>query len=95
MFRQCLHYRSNARGEDYMLMLVVFGFAGDWVAGAKAIWLAPWFWAGVSKLNHHFPSVVGGDDMQRPAHAERALPPLDDGAPSKRPVAFEPSPKCA
>ncbi|MBO85764.1 MAG: hypothetical protein CL927_10420 [Deltaproteobacteria bacterium] len=48
-----------ARGEHYLVMLAVFCFAGDWIAGAKAIWLALWFWAGVSKLNHHFASVVG------------------------------------
>ena len=30
----------------------------DWIAGAKAVQLALWFWAGVSKLNHHFPAVV-------------------------------------
>ena len=29
-----------------------------WVAGAKCVQLALWFWAGVSKLNHHFPAVV-------------------------------------
>ena len=33
-------------------------FAGNWIAGAKAVQLALWFWAGVSKLNHHFPAVV-------------------------------------
>ena len=31
---------------------------GDWIAGAKAVQLALWFWAGFSKLNHHFPTVV-------------------------------------
>jgi hypothetical protein len=29
-----------------------------WVGPAKAVQLALWFWAGVSKLNHHFASVV-------------------------------------
>ncbi len=28
------------------------------IAGAKWVQLALWFWAGVSKLNHHFPAVV-------------------------------------
>jgi hypothetical protein len=28
------------------------------LAGAKAVQLSLWFWAGVSKLNHHFPTVV-------------------------------------
>jgi len=50
-----------ARGEHYAMMLVCFAFAGGtdaWIAGAKAVQLALWFWAGVSKLNHHFPTVV-------------------------------------
>jgi len=37
---------------------VCFAFATNWIAGAKAVQLALWFWAGFSKLNHHFPSVV-------------------------------------
>jgi hypothetical protein len=37
---------------------VCFAFARDWIAGAMAIELALWFWAGISKLNHHFPTVV-------------------------------------
>lgn len=50
-----------ARGEHYGVLLACFVFAGSgdaWIAGAKAVSLALWFWAGVSKLNHHFPSVV-------------------------------------
>jgi hypothetical protein len=50
-----------ARGEHYGVVLVCFAFAGGtdaWIAGAKAVALALWFWAGVSKLNHHFPSVI-------------------------------------
>ena len=47
-----------ARGEHYWVTITVFAFAGNWIAGAKATQLALWFWAGVSKLNHHFPSVV-------------------------------------
>jgi transmembrane protein DUF3556 len=47
-----------ARAEHYYTMLIVFLFADDWIAGAKAVQLALWFWAGVSKLNHHFPAVV-------------------------------------
>jgi hypothetical protein len=48
-------------------MIVCFAFAGGaggagggdgWIAGAKAVQLALWFWAGFSKLNHHFPTVV-------------------------------------
>lgn len=32
--------------------------APGWIAGAKAVQLALWFFAGFSKLNHHFPTVV-------------------------------------
>ena len=48
-----------ARAEHYWVMVVCFAFATSSIAGAKAVQLALWFWAGVSKLNHHFPSVVG------------------------------------
>jgi hypothetical protein len=47
-----------ARSEHYWVTLVCFAFAGNWIAGAKAVQLALWFWAGFSKLNHHFPTVV-------------------------------------
>lgn len=46
------------RAEHYWTTIVCFVFAGNWIAGAKAVQLALWFWAGVSKLNHHFPTVV-------------------------------------
>ena len=46
------------RAEHYWTMTVCFAFASDWIAGAKAVQLALWFWAGFSKLNHHFPTVV-------------------------------------
>ncbi|MEX2111599.1 MAG: DUF3556 domain-containing protein, partial [Pirellulales bacterium] len=46
------------RAEHYWTTTVCFLFAGNWIAGAKAVQLALWFWAGVSKLNHHFPAVV-------------------------------------
>ena len=46
------------RGEHYWTTTVCFLLAGDWIAGAKAVQLALWFWAGFSKLNHHFPAVV-------------------------------------
>ena len=47
-----------ARAEHYYTVTLCFLFAGNWIAGAKAVQLALWFWAGVSKLNHHFPAVV-------------------------------------
>lgn len=46
------------RAEHYWTTIMCFAFAGSWIAGAKAVQLALWFWAGFSKLNHHFPSVV-------------------------------------
>ncbi len=48
-----------ARGEHYWTTLMVFVLGPGFVAGAKGVYGALWFWAGVSKLNHHFPSVVG------------------------------------
>jgi hypothetical protein len=53
-----------ARGEHYWTTVAVFALtagAADaaFVPGAKLVQAALWFWAGVSKLNHHFPSVVG------------------------------------
>ncbi len=47
-----------ARAEHYWVMVVCFTFATDWIPGAKAVQLALWFFAGFSKLNHHFPTVV-------------------------------------
>jgi hypothetical protein len=47
-----------ARGEHYWTLLVGLAFARQPLAAAKAVQLALWFWAGVSKLNHHFPAVV-------------------------------------
>jgi hypothetical protein len=47
-----------ARAEHYWVTIVCLLFAPDWIAGAMAVQLALWFWAGVSKLNHHFPAVV-------------------------------------
>lgn len=47
-----------ARGEHYWTTILCFAFANQWIAGAKAVQLALWFWAGVSKLNAHFPTVV-------------------------------------
>lgn len=46
------------RGEHYWVTVVVFLCSTNMVAGAKAVQLALWFWAGFSKLNHHFPAVV-------------------------------------
>jgi hypothetical protein len=48
-----------ARGEHYWTTIMVFVLATDFVPGAKGVHAALWFWAGVSKMNHHFPGVVG------------------------------------
>jgi hypothetical protein len=50
------------RAEHYWTTIVVLtagilGY-GNSLAGCKAVQLALWFWAGFSKLNHHFPTVV-------------------------------------
>lgn len=47
-----------ARSEHYWVTVMCFLLAADWIPGAKAVQAALWFWAGVSKLNHHFPYVV-------------------------------------
>lgn len=66
-----------ARGEHYWTTMMVLVFAGNWVAGAKAVQLALWFWAGVSKLNAHFPTVVAvmtsNSPMLRFAWLRRAM----------------------
>jgi len=46
------------RAEHYWTTVMVFVLAANWIPGAKAVQAALWFWAGVSKLNQHFPSVV-------------------------------------
>ena len=46
------------RAEHYVTTVIVFIALDDWIAGAQAVQLALWFWAGFSKLNHHFPTVV-------------------------------------
>jgi len=48
-----------ARGEHYWTTIMVFVLASDFIPGAKGVQAALWFWAGFSKLNHHFPAVVG------------------------------------
>jgi hypothetical protein len=47
-----------ARVEHHFGMLVCFALAGNWIAGAKWVQLAIWFWAGVSKLTVAFAYVV-------------------------------------
>jgi hypothetical protein len=50
-----------ARSEHFFTALVcltVLGASEPWVAACQAVWLGIWLWAGVSKMNHHFPSVI-------------------------------------
>ncbi len=50
-----------ARAEHYYVALVclVVAPADDlWIAGNKLVWSFIWFWAAMSKVNHHFPSVI-------------------------------------
>ena len=47
-----------ARSEHYLTMVLCFACASDWIPGAKAVQLALWFWAGVSKATRHFPAVI-------------------------------------
>ena len=46
------------RAEHYWTVIVCFVATEHWLPGAKAVQLALWFWAGISKLNHHFPTTV-------------------------------------
>ncbi len=48
-----------ARGEHYWTLILVFALCTDFIPGAKGVQAALWLWAGISKLNHHFPAVVG------------------------------------
>lgn len=52
-----------ARGEHYVVAVLIYLVAGstgavEATAGLMALWGALWFFAGFSKLNHHFPAVV-------------------------------------
>jgi hypothetical protein len=45
------------RSEHYWVTTTIFALTPDWILGAKWVQIALWTWAGVSKLNHHFPAV--------------------------------------
>ncbi|HYC56922.1 MAG TPA: DUF3556 domain-containing protein [Candidatus Binatia bacterium] len=47
-----------ARFEHHFSMIVCFALAGNWIAACKAVQLAVWFWAGVSKLTVAFGYVI-------------------------------------
>ena len=58
-----------ARPEHYWVMTFGFAMGDDGLAVALWMQLALWFWAGVSKLNSHFPTVVGVMVSNSPALA--------------------------
>lgn len=50
-----------ARAEHYWVALVCLIAASHdllWIPACKVVWVAIWFWAATSKVNHHFPSVI-------------------------------------
>jgi hypothetical protein len=47
-----------ARFEHHFAFIVCFLLAGNWIAACKAVQLAIWFWAGVSKLTVAFGYVI-------------------------------------
>ncbi|MFK7921822.1 MAG: DUF3556 domain-containing protein [Bacteroidia bacterium] len=49
----------SARAEHYFIAMLCFMFPEEALAGAKWVWWGVWFWAATSKLNQHFPSVIG------------------------------------
>lgn len=71
----------SARAEHYWVMLLGCWWAGDhveiWLAGAMCVQLALWFWAGISKLNAHFPTVISvmlsNHPLNRSTRLRRAL----------------------
>ncbi len=49
----------TSRPEHYLIGVFCFLFPDDALAGAKWVWCGIWFWAATSKINLHFPSVIG------------------------------------
>jgi hypothetical protein len=62
-----------ARFEHHFSMIVCFLLAGNWIAGAKAVQLAIWFWAGVSKLTVAFGYVIPVMTVNNPLLRSPAL----------------------
>lgn len=58
-----------ARPEHYWVMILGFAHGAEGLVVALWVQLALWFWAGVSKLNPHFPTVVGVMVSNSPALA--------------------------
>ncbi len=50
-----------ARSEHYWVALVCLAVAAQdalWIPACKVVWSGIWFWAAMSKVNDHFPSVI-------------------------------------
>jgi Transmembrane protein of unknown function (DUF3556) len=62
-----------ARVEHHFAMIVCFLLAGNWIAGCKAVQLAIWFWAGVSKLTVAFGYVIPVMTVNNPLLRSRSL----------------------
>jgi hypothetical protein len=77
------------RVEHHFAMIVCFLLAGNWIAAAKWVQLAIWFWAGVSKLTPAFPYVVSimaaNNSLLKNASVRRGMfvNPPDEMAPSR------------
>jgi hypothetical protein len=62
-----------ARVEHHFAMIVCFLLAQNWIAGCKAVQLAIWFWAGVSKLTVAFGYVIPVMTVNNPLVKSSAL----------------------
>src|SRR5262245_16725184 len=62
-----------ARVEHHVAMIVCFLLADHWIAACKAVQLAIWFWAGVSKLTVAFGYVIPVMTVNNPLVRSAAL----------------------
>src|SRR5262249_40787253 len=62
-----------ARVEHHFAMIVCFLLAGNWIAAGKAVQLAIWFWAGISKLTVAFGYVIPVMTVNNPLVRSAAL----------------------
>ena len=61
------------RAEHYWITLIVLTLDSNWVAGAMVVQLSLWFWAGIAKLNAHFPAVVAVMTSNHPLVRSRRI----------------------
>jgi len=61
-----------ARSEHYLSVLICLLFS-DWIGGSKVVWMAIWWWAATSKVNHHFPAVMCVMTSNSPAQPFSAI----------------------